>query len=47
MVNCGGAHSPLNGDEENIVSPDSEWVKNSTITALCEAFPGKVNCSSI
>lgn len=45
MVNCGGAHSEVSGSRdktvEMIASADS-WVQNSTIKALCKAFPGKV-----
>lgn len=48
MVNCGGAHAEITDSgyikiNENISSKGS-WVKNSTIKAMCRAFPGKVQC---
>ncbi|CAL5374137.1 unnamed protein product [Camellia sinensis] len=43
MVNCGAA----NDGASNTISPevssiDGTWVQNSTIKALCQAFPGHV-----
>ncbi|XP_058084913.1 uncharacterized protein LOC131232589 isoform X4 [Magnolia sinica] len=37
MVNCAGAHS----ETANI--SDGAWVQNSTIKALCKAFPGNLS----
>lgn len=47
MVNCGGAHAEITEsgyikENENISSKGS-WVWNSTIKAMCRAFPGKLN----
>ncbi|KAK6948033.1 hypothetical protein RJ641_001506 [Dillenia turbinata] len=43
MVNCGGssdsAHCAANG---NMPPTDGAWVQNSTIKALCKAFPGQL-----
>ncbi|CAL5327948.1 unnamed protein product [Camellia sinensis] len=44
MVNCGAA----NDGASNTISPevssiDGTWVQNSTIKALCQAFPGHLN----
>lgn len=46
MVNCGGAYAEVYGSRKQtanatVVSTGS-WIKNSTIKALCKAFPGKV-----
>ncbi|KAI0488256.1 hypothetical protein KFK09_028083 [Dendrobium nobile] len=47
MVNCGGAQAEItesgyikvNGN----ISSKGSWVKNSTIQAMCRAFPGKLS----
>lgn len=36
MVNCGGS------DVGDPVSDENTWEQNSTIKALCQAFPGEV-----
>ncbi|KAG0472652.1 hypothetical protein HPP92_014067 [Vanilla planifolia] len=47
MVNCGGAHAEV--AESGYIkvnrssSSDDSWVHNSTIRALCRAFPGELN----
>ena len=38
MVNCGGADY----NSAQISSINGVWVKNSTLKALCRAFPGQV-----
>lgn len=47
MVNCGGAHSELSssGDQAAYAnaSPKGSWLQNSTIKALCQAFPGRLS----
>lgn len=48
MVNCGGRNDVASTivnrpiDNEN-VSDDGVWMKNSTLDVLCKAFPGQVN----
>ncbi|XP_068635968.1 uncharacterized protein [Aristolochia californica] len=44
MVNCGGANpKESNIGDENVCHGDSVWLHNSTIEALCKAFPGNLN----
>ncbi|KAJ0969962.1 hypothetical protein J5N97_022839 [Dioscorea zingiberensis] len=46
MVNCGGVHGELSdgGDgPTNINVSDASWMQNSTIKALCQAFPDKLS----
>ncbi|KAF6150824.1 hypothetical protein GIB67_020907 [Kingdonia uniflora] len=47
MVNCGGTHSETNdggdGMSQLLSLNDGLWVQNSTIKALCKAFPGNLS----
>ncbi|WOL07495.1 hypothetical protein Cni_G16237 [Canna indica] len=45
MVNCGGAYSELSesGTANTNVLSSGSWIQNSTIKALCQAFPGKLS----
>ncbi|XP_043710820.1 uncharacterized protein LOC122659757 isoform X3 [Telopea speciosissima] len=48
MVNCGGNHVETSIIRDGITFPelsanDGAWVQNSTITALCKAFPGNLS----
>ncbi|PSS11282.1 Polyamine aminopropyl transferase [Actinidia chinensis var. chinensis] len=44
MVNCGAANDgAANTTYPDASSIDGTWVQNSTIKALCQAFPGQVN----
>ncbi|XP_052209819.1 uncharacterized protein LOC127813102 [Diospyros lotus] len=44
MVNCGAANDGTsNSVPPEVSSIDDTWVQNSTIRALCQAFPGQVN----
>lgn len=46
MVNCGGAHAEVsNGGERptNTSVSNGSWLQNSTIKALCQAFPNEVD----
>ena len=43
MVNCGAANDgAANTTYPDASSIDGTWVQNSTIKALCHAFPGQV-----
>lgn len=44
MVNCGGAHAEVSGSGDGTANMNGSWIQNSTIKALCQAFPGKVCC---
>ncbi|XP_042394624.1 uncharacterized protein LOC121985320 isoform X1 [Zingiber officinale] len=47
MVNCGGAYAEVYGSGKQTVNANvlstGSWIKNSTIKALCQAFPGKLS----
>ncbi|XP_059662070.1 uncharacterized protein LOC132308102 isoform X2 [Cornus florida] len=47
MVNCGAANDGASSGSDTVTHPkissiDDTWVKNSTIKALCEVFPGNL-----
>uniref|UniRef100_A0A5B6YUK6 S-adenosyl-L-methionine-dependent methyltransferases superfamily protein n=1 Tax=Davidia involucrata TaxID=16924 RepID=A0A5B6YUK6_DAVIN len=48
MVNCGAANDGASNSTDTLTHPqipsvDGTWVQNSTIKALCEAFPGQLS----
>uniref|UniRef100_A0A2P2JQY8 Uncharacterized protein MANES_03G070200 n=1 Tax=Rhizophora mucronata TaxID=61149 RepID=A0A2P2JQY8_RHIMU len=45
MVNCGGINEESDSTDAMVYSKsvDGMWAKNSTIKALCKAFPGQVS----
>lgn len=45
MVNCGGVHAEAANAEEVACSNNGSWAQNSTIKALCKAFPENVSYS--
>ncbi|URD96816.1 hypothetical protein MUK42_28897 [Musa troglodytarum] len=47
MVNCGGAHAEVSGSGDRTANMNSSWIQNSTIKALCQAFPGKLSWKRI
>uniref|UniRef100_A0A804IW44 PABS domain-containing protein n=1 Tax=Musa acuminata subsp. malaccensis TaxID=214687 RepID=A0A804IW44_MUSAM len=47
MVNCGGAHAEVSGSGDGTANMDGSWIQNSTIKALCQAFPGKLSWKRI
>ncbi|THU74336.1 hypothetical protein C4D60_Mb04t32280 [Musa balbisiana] len=47
MVNCGGAHAEVSGSGDGTANMNGSWIQNSTIKALCQAFPGKLSWKRI